>query len=127
MLYVYPNLCIYILYSYTHIQIIRQVLEEGRASFHRDIGSQSGVGVGGKRGSERSSEKGGDKGSVQPVPVQSVGQYYAMLIMFWWNLFMFIILMSFLISCITQFAQYHQVGWCTVLYCYYHTYNNIII
>ena len=98
------------------MQIIRQVLEEGRASFHRDIGSPSGVGVGGKRGSERSSEKGGN--IQQPVPVQSVGQYYATLIMFWWNLFMFIILMSFLISCITQFAQYHQVGLCNVLVCY---------
>ncbi len=69
-------------------RIIREVLEEGRASFHENLSRMEGKELKKK---------------------QTEGQQYAMIFMFWWQLFMFIILMSFLLSCISQFAQYHQM------------------
>lgn len=70
--------------------IIREVLEEGRDSFRNP-----------KNGA-------GDAPMKQPRQV-SIGRSYAEVAMLVWQLVMTSFLLTFLLSCISQFAQYYQL------------------
>lgn len=69
-------------------QTIREVLEESRASFHKNHPMT--------------------KSSAPPVP-QEHHLHLAAILMFWWQIVMAVILFSFLMSCISQFAQFYQL------------------
>lgn len=90
----------YLTPDYLHCdKIIREILEEGRASFHQGVNGASPTQVGSKR----------DKSVPSSGDTSNRGHSYAMILMFWWQVFMMVILLSFLLSCVAQFAQYHQM------------------
>ena len=93
-------------------KIIRDVLEESRNSFHKQLNSNL---------------KSGDAATVMEIVKRNGDSYvistktsnnnnnniahhsYANQVFFWWQFLMGVILISFFISCISHFAQYHQL------------------
>ena len=65
-------------------QAIREVIEDGRASFHKL-----------------------DKNAAPKTPSKHSG--LGMALMMYWQIFMSLLLLSFFLSCISQFAQYYQL------------------
>lgn len=81
-------------------KIIREVLEESRSSFHKQVtDSMNAADVGSKR-------SGGSGGSSSSSKSSSS---VANQVFFWWQMFMAFILLSFFLSCVAHFAQYHQL------------------
>lgn len=91
-------------------KIIREVLEESRNSFHKQVTeSMSAAEIISKNGDSYSynSKKvgGGSLSSASKSSSSSIANQ----VFFWWQMFMAFILLSFFLSCVSHFAQYHQL------------------